>query len=419
MDAVELKKLERQAVKRMDIVILPMITMFYLLSFLDRSNIGNARVAGLQKDLGMTDSQYSICITILYVPYICAELPANLLLRKIGPRFLMPSLLTLWGLMVALQGLVTSFAGLVVVRAFLGLVEGPMFPGIVLYLSSFYTRDELAFRVAIFFSSASLSGGIFWIACCSYHQYGWLAGRPGWAWIFILVRDTRRNFQLADGNFGILPHTSSPEELKFSTPAMRELLVRRLAKDKPSSSTNQDHFSFKEVFRDYPVWTGVVPSSIVGELGFNPDKTQLLSVGPFAGGFFVTLGIALWSDRMKSRSIATAVVICLSIAGFAIYLGSDNKFTRYGSLFLTVPGVYASVPPVAAWMSNNSVGSILIVVLSGVNALLLNYMNQQKVKRRDEILAPYNLDSDDEKGTNATRALVELGDRHPDFKYTL
>lgn len=95
-------------------------------------------------------------------PYIAAELPANLLLRKIGPRLLMPSLLTIWGIMVTLQGppfclylenilsvgtgLVSSYGGLVTVRAFLGLVEGPMFPGIVLYLSGFYTRKELSIR---------------------------------------------------------------------------------------------------------------------------------------------------------------------------------------------------------------------------------------------------------------------------------
>lgn len=58
----------------------------------------------------------------------------------------MPTLLTIWGIIVILQGLVSSYAGLVVVRAFLGLVEGPMFPGIVLYLSGFYTRAELSLR---------------------------------------------------------------------------------------------------------------------------------------------------------------------------------------------------------------------------------------------------------------------------------
>ena len=139
----------------------------------------------------MTDTQYQICVTVLYVyvvlycnvyilklrnndlyrPYIVAELPSNLLLRKIGPSVLMPTLLTVWGIMVTLQGqplgvfvccdltltrhifftpgLVTSYAGLATVRAFLGLVEGPMFPGIVLYLSGFYTRKELSLRYVL------------------------------------------------------------------------------------------------------------------------------------------------------------------------------------------------------------------------------------------------------------------------------
>ncbi|KIK57790.1 hypothetical protein GYMLUDRAFT_262951 [Collybiopsis luxurians FD-317 M1] len=477
MDPVELKKLEKKAVRRLDIVILPMMTMFYLLSFLDRSNIGNARVAGLQKGLGMTDKQYQICVTILYVPYICAELPSNLLLRKIGPRYLMPSLLTLWGLMVALQGLVSSFAGLATVRAFLGLVEGPMFPGIVLYLSSFYTRSELAVRVAIFFSSASLSGAFSGLLAAAIINMDGLSGRPGWAWIFIL----EGIFSSLMGILGFYLIPSTPQELKFMDSDMKELLIRRLARDKPSSHTNQDHFSFKEVFRSlsspqvlivfvifYMEGTvlygqALFLPSIVNQLGFSANKTQLLSVGPFAAGFFVTLIAAVWSDRMKSRAIPTMVISLLGVAGFSIYLKSTARFTRYGSLFLTVPGVYAAVPPVSAWMSNNSephyrratsiaIGfvatnaggitstwlfptkdapkytrtiiinltfTILIIVGSALNMFLLDYMNKQKIKRRDEILAPYNLDADDEKGTNAARAWVELGDRHPDFKYTL
>jgi MFS family permease len=58
----------------------------------------------------------------------------------------MPTILTLWGVIVVAQGFVKSYHGLVIVRAFLGLMEGPMFPGIVLYLSGFYTRRELALR---------------------------------------------------------------------------------------------------------------------------------------------------------------------------------------------------------------------------------------------------------------------------------
>ncbi|KIK68753.1 hypothetical protein GYMLUDRAFT_154371, partial [Collybiopsis luxurians FD-317 M1] len=173
----------------------------------------------------------------------------------------------------------------------------------------------------------------------------------------------------------------------------------------------------------------------------------------------------LWSDRTKSRSILTMAIFLLGVAGFSKYLKAMAKFTCYGLLFLTVPDYpYSPVPPISAWMSNNSephyrratsiialgfvatnaggitstclfptkeapayrrttiinlTFSILIVVGSAINGVLLDYKNKQKNKRRDAILVPYNLDSDGEKGTNTTRAWVELGDRHPSFKHTL
>lgn len=124
--------------------------------------LGNARVAGLQHDLGITERQYNICLTTLYVPYILSEIPSNLLLKVVGPRWLLPTILTIWGAITCLQGmhdpvgnqnslmfsigLVTSFKGLLAARFFLGMVEGPMLPGIVLYLSGFYTRRELGLR---------------------------------------------------------------------------------------------------------------------------------------------------------------------------------------------------------------------------------------------------------------------------------
>lgn len=79
-------------------------------------------------------------------PYIVSEIPSNLLLRRIGPNIAMPLILTIWGLIAMLQGFVTSYHGLIAARAFLGFVEGPMFPGIALYLSGFYTRAELSVR---------------------------------------------------------------------------------------------------------------------------------------------------------------------------------------------------------------------------------------------------------------------------------
>ncbi|KAF9447485.1 MFS general substrate transporter [Macrolepiota fuliginosa MF-IS2] len=465
---------EERAVRKLDYTIVPIMTMFYLLSFLDRANIGNARVAGLQKGLGLTDHQYQVCVTVLYVPYIVAELPSNLLLRWVGPRLLMPTILTAWGIVVTLQGLVSSYAGLVVVRAVLGLVEGPMFPGIVLYLSGFYTRRDLSLRIALFFSSASLSGAFSGLLAAAIQNMNGIGGRPGWAWIFIL----EGLFSVIIGliSFFIVP--STPADCKFLTPTEKELIQTRLEHDRPSVTPGvaSDKFSFREILRSltsihviilfivlFLVGTtlyglALFLPSIVNQLGFSPVRSQLLSVGPFAAGFFVTLISAYLSDKYQNRAIPSAVISTLAVAGFALYLRSTNKFVAYGSLFLTVPGVYAVPPLVSAWMSNNSepyfrratsialgfvatnaggilstwrfptkegprftkttimdlTFSVLAIVFVFINVAVLHFKNQRKRKLRTELLAPY---ADEKESDGGLKAWMELGDKHPDFVY--
>ncbi|KDR72761.1 hypothetical protein GALMADRAFT_126423 [Galerina marginata CBS 339.88] len=463
----------KSAVRKLDLTILPVMTMFYFLSFLDRSNIGNARVAGLQKGLKMTDHQYQVAVTVTFVPYILAELPANLLLRKIGPNILMPAILTIWGIIVTLQGFVTSYHGLVVARAFLGLVEGPMFPGIVLYLSGFYTRKELSLRIAFFFSAASLSGAFSGLLAAAIVKMHGVGGKPAWSWIFIL----EGLFSVVVGlvSFFLVPAT--PKDSKFLSESQKELIIRRLESDRPFVNPS-DSFSVKQVLASirsphvvimFMVYfmggTGLYGlalflPSIVNQLGFSANKSQLLSVGPFAAGFVVTLLLAYLSDRYKSRAVPLILVSLLSVAGFSIYLTSKDKHVLYGSLYLMVPGIYGKTPVIAAWISNNSepyyrratsialgfiatnaggilstwlyptkegprfhrttvinlIFTIMVIVLAGINALLLSWKNKQKEHSRAEILGPFSTEKEPDGGV---RAWVELGDRHPDFRYVI
>ncbi|KAF8963255.1 MFS general substrate transporter [Flammula alnicola] len=463
----------KAAVRKMDWTILPIMTMFYLLSFLDRSNIGNARIAGLQKGLRMTDIQYEIAVTITYVPYILAELPSNLLLRKIGPNILMPTILTIWGIIVTMQGFVKSYHGLIVARAFLGLVEGPMFPGIVLYLSGFYTRAELSLRIAFFFSAASLSGafsGLLAAAIANMHGVG---GKPAWAWIFIL--EGLFSVLVGISAFFLVPAT--PRQSRFLSDSQKEMIMRRLEKDRPFVNP-LDQFSFKQVWASITSPHVVIMfllyfiggtnlyglalflPSIVNELGFSPNKSQLLSVGPYAVGFFVTLLLAYVSDKYKTRFVPLVVVCTLAVAGYAMFFVAESKHMAYGALYLMVPGVYARTPVISAWISNNSepyyrratsiamgfvasnaggilstwrypskegprfrkttimnlVFSLVSILLAILNALVLNYLSKRKQRSRKQILAPYATEEEPEGGV---RAWVELGDRHPDFHYVI
>jgi len=470
-------QLERRAVRMLDYTILPVMAMFYFLSFLDRANIGNARVAGLQKDLHLTDKQYEIVVTILYVPYIVAELPSNLLLRRIGPNIVMPTLLTIWGIMVTLQGLVTSYAGLATVRAFLGMIEGPMFPGIVLYLSGFYTRRELSLRIALFFSSASLSGAFSGLLAAAIELMNGIGGKPGWAWIFIL----EGLFSMLMGLLGFFLVPATPRHSRFLTEDQKDIIMTRLEKDRPFIQP-VDKFTFKEVLRSFAsphvimvfimfVMIGTTLyglalflPSIVNQLGFSPNKSQLLSVGPFATGFFVTIISAFLSDRYESRGITTALISLIAVAGFALYLSAEHRYTTYGALYLMVPGVYATAPVLSAWMANNSemhyrratsvalgfiatnsggilstwryptnegpryrkttimnlTFSVLVVLGAFINMAYLSWRNKEKKRPevREKLLEKYER-AGDKEGDGELRAWMELGDQHPDFVYTL
>ncbi|EEB98373.1 hypothetical protein MPER_02129, partial [Moniliophthora perniciosa FA553] len=172
-----------------------------------------------------------------------------------------------------------------------------------------------------------------------------------------------------------------------------------------------------------------------------------------------TMVSAYWSDKNQSRALPAALISLLAVAGYALYLKAETKFVAYGSLYLTVPGVYSGAPVIAAWIANNSepyyrratsialgfiatnaggitstwlfptkegpkfrkatildlVFSALIVVLAVVNAVYLSRQNKLKKERREQLLAPYITAEEPDGGQ---KAWMELGDRHPDFMYT-
>lgn len=122
-------------------------------------NIGNARLYGLEEDLNLTGDQYQTAVSVLFVTYLLSELPSNLILKKyVRPSRWIAFIATSWGIVATLTGVVQNYAGLLVCRLILGLLEGGLFPGCAIYLTFFYTKHELALRVGYLFVSAALAG---------------------------------------------------------------------------------------------------------------------------------------------------------------------------------------------------------------------------------------------------------------------
>lgn len=125
---------EKSLIRKVDLRLLPAVTVLYLLSFLDRSNVANAKVEGLAEAVNMTDCQYLNGLTLFFLGYVLFEVPCNIILKRTTPKFWLPTLTILWGVVATLLGVVQNRAGFYAARFFLGFLESGLFPGVVFYL---------------------------------------------------------------------------------------------------------------------------------------------------------------------------------------------------------------------------------------------------------------------------------------------
>jgi len=153
--------MEADITKKFDRRIVPWLFGLWLLAFIDRSNIGNARIDGLSTDLNLgTGPKYNTALAIFYVPYICVDVPSNWLIKRVGAGYYLPGLVIGWGLVSVGTGFVRKYQSLLAVRFLLGIMEGGLLGGMILYLSMFYRRHQLMRRIGLFYCAAPLSGAI-------------------------------------------------------------------------------------------------------------------------------------------------------------------------------------------------------------------------------------------------------------------
>ncbi|KAL1960931.1 hypothetical protein VTO42DRAFT_5915 [Malbranchea cinnamomea] len=462
----QLAKLDRRLVLKLDLILVPIVGMFYLLAFLDRANIGNARVAGLQTDLAITDHQYQTAITVTYVPYIVAELPSNLVLKKIGPRILLPGLCFTWGVVTTLQSLVNNYSGLLACRFFLGLFEGGLLPGIVLYLSGFYRPAELQIRIALFFATSALSGAFSGLLAAAIQNMEGVGNMRGWKWIFCL----EGIFTACFGVFAAFFLPNNPRQVPTFKPEEIARCIDRLHVQAQFPDT--ERVTLKKVcsiLKDVHIWILACISfcsgaclfglayftpSIVQTLGYSTTKTQLLTVPPFVIGWIVSMIAAYLSDHYKQRGIAGIATTLLALIGGAMMYRGRSFAMRYTALCFLITGVYATAPSLISWTPNNTAGYVrratataFIFVFTNTGGIVSTWiypknqapyylfaakfnlslivftifffalniawlwrMNKRKEEKRDEILGDY-------KSLSLAEQFEKLGDSHPDFKY--
>ncbi|GAB7366750.1 hypothetical protein MBLNU230_g0705t1 [Neophaeotheca triangularis] len=368
--AIEDEARDKRITRSFDYHILPWLFAIWLLAFIDRSNIGNAKIDGLVEDLGLTGNQFNIALTVFYILYVLIDVPSNWLLKIVGGGRYIPLLAMAFGLVGTCMGTVESFGGLVAARLILGACEGGLFGGLILYLSMFYKRHQLLFRLGVFYCAAPLSGAFGGLLASGLAQINY-NGYDGWPWIFFV--EGAITVLVAFVAFWFLPNT--PSTAKFLSEEDQLFAAHRLRMDLHGGTTNErvddEKFSWQAVRFALLNVNTIVTSinffiilipiysyslflpTILSGLGYSNIKAQLLTVPPNFCAFLSVLGACWLSDRLKLRGPIIVSGLLIALIGYIMQLASTNEAVKYVGTFFIAIGAFPCSPTVIGWLSNN------------------------------------------------------------------
>ncbi|KAF2161135.1 hypothetical protein M409DRAFT_37608 [Zasmidium cellare ATCC 36951] len=376
-DAELMRRFEGKAGKKVtskvDRRLVPVMALLYLLSHIDRANVGNAKLEGMDKDLGLKGNQYNIISTLFFVPYIIFEIPSNIVLKKVRPSLWLSFLVVSWGTIMTCMGAVQNFQGLLACRVLLGLAEAGFFPGAAYVITTWYPRHELQQRLAIFYTTSAFSGAFSGLLAYAIAKLDGAHGVAGWRWIFLIEGAVTVGVGL------LMPWlmVESAEKASWLTEDEKRFISLRLQLSGVRPNTEEgDRFSWKLLIKtmlDPKILLGILVSNgnsvsnaafkftmpeIVKQMGFTTSKAQLLTIPPyFCGG--VSAWVTGWlSDKFTWRMPFLAVPLLILVTAISVLFGlapdvQNNVPALYFAVVLAQIGIYPVQPGIGAWTGNN------------------------------------------------------------------
>ncbi|KZT01091.1 MFS general substrate transporter [Laetiporus sulphureus 93-53] len=373
--------LSHRVMRKLDWHLLPFVSILYLFAFLDRTNVGNAKIAGLTTDLGLTGVQFNLCTALFFIPYCLLDIPANVALKYFKPSRWIPLIMLCWSVVLICMSFVQNFHGLLIARIFLGVTESGLFPGVSFYLCLWYPRKAQAQRLSIFLSSSSTAGAFGGLLAFAIEKMNGIGGLAGWSWIFLLEGLVTAIISV----FAYLYMQDYPETASFLTIEEKEWLVRTIREDVVGSSKAikikyvlqalADPHAYLLAALDFfivvPLYAFALflPTIIVG-LGYSAIHAQLLTIPPNICGSIFTISLGILSDRVGMRGPFVVVGALTSLVGYVMLFATTVPVVGYVGAIIAACGLYPSSACVLAWTSGNSGGDIkrgvMIAIVGGI-----------------------------------------------------
>jgi predicted MFS family arabinose efflux permease len=369
---------EAKAKRKLDLIIMPLLTLGFFCLQLDRGNISNAITDDFMEDVGINQDQFNVGQQMLSLGIVLFEIPSNMILYRVGPGKWLTLQLFLFGLVSTFQSFQRGYGPFIATRFLLGVTESGFIPGGLWTLSTWYTRKETAKRVMFFYfgnqfgqaSSKLLAYGIL-------HMRG-VSDQPGWFWLFTLMG----LFTIASGfvlGFCLPdsfrnPHSTFLPKVSWFTDREIHILQSRVLLDDPMKGKKKKKIglgAFRKAFGNWRLWIHFLITlinngpqrgfdtygpTIVKSFGFEGlQANALASVGLFIQ-IPVSWGFSYVSDHFNKRGETVISGLSMHLLGYVFNrifteLGSSLRGVKYfGVVFTQTFGTF-SHPLNIAWMS--------------------------------------------------------------------
>ncbi|KAL1635967.1 hypothetical protein SLS58_010019 [Diplodia intermedia] len=373
---------------KLDLYIVPTVALLYLFCFIDRANIGNARLAGLEKDLGLEGYDYNRLLTVFYISYIIFEIPSNMCCKWVGPGWFIPGISLGFGICSVCTAFVDNIHSASGVRFLLGVFEAGMLPGIAYYLSRWYRRSELAFRLSLYIVMAPLAGAFGGLLASAILKLDHFGGLHRWRMIFAIEGIITIGLSL----ISFVTLTDRPETARWLTQEEKDLAIARVKSERVGATEVLEKMDTKKILRG--IFSPVTLSTsfifllnnitVQGLAFFLPTivKTiypldsvisqQLHTVPPYIVGAFFTLFFPFLSWRFDKRNVFFICSAPFMMVGYIMFLATDAARVRYGATFLIASGAFAFGALCNAQVSANVVSDSARSAAIGTNVMLGN-----------------------------------------------
>nr|WP_233856929.1 MFS transporter [Paraburkholderia sp. HD33-4] len=330
--------------------ILPFIFICYVVSYLDRTNVGFAALT-MNKELGLTAEQFGFGAGLFFVGYFLFEIPSNLIMQKVGARVWIARIMITWGLLSMATAFVVGPKSFAAARFLLGLAEAGFTPGIYLYFTHWFPGKWRAKVTAAFLVGIPVANMIGSPVSGALLEFGGLHGLRSWQWLLLIegvpavLLGIACLFVLAD----------RPEKAKWLSDDEKSSLAKRLALEQGNIGARHGS-NLRDAMTNWRVFVLAFVNfcGIVGSLGVGlwmPQIIKQFGVGHAVVGWLTAIPYAigavvmLWWARVANRSPNRIPYVAGALVVAAVALGASTLFDlpafKLIALCFTVSGILA------------------------------------------------------------------------------